>query len=398
MMLLTNAQLATMTGPHPYGLQSDGSVVIVDETIVWAGLTSDLPQKHDGHNAIDLDGALVTPGLIDCHTHLVHGGNRAREFEMRLEGASYEELARAGGGIISTVEATRDASFEDLVASALPRLDSLISEGVCTIEIKSGYGLDQDNELKMLRVARHLETLRPVRIKTSFLGAHAVPIEYVGRADDYITDICLPTLEAAFKEGLVDAVDGFCEGIAFYPQQIELVFKKAKELGLPVKLHAEQLSNIGGIQLVAKYGGLSADHIEYADNDDARALAQAGTIAVILPGAFYTLREKQSPPIQSLRTHAVPIALATDCNPGSSPLTSVLLTMNMACTLFRMTPEESLTGITTNAARALGLSDSGKIAAGYRADLCVWDVKHPAELSYKIGYNPLKQRIFGGRT
>lgn len=397
-MLLTNAQLATMTGPHPYGLQSDGSVVIVDETIVWAGLTSDLPQKHDGHNAIDLDGALVTPGLIDCHTHLVHGGNRAREFEMRLEGASYEELARAGGGIISTVEATRDASFEDLVASALPRLDSLISEGVCTIEIKSGYGLDQDNELKMLRVARHLETLRPVRIKTSFLGAHAVPIEYVGRADDYITDICLPTLEAAFKEGLVDAVDGFCEGIAFYPQQIELVFKKAKELGLPVKLHAEQLSNIGGIQLVAKYGGLSADHIEYADNDDARALAQAGTIAVILPGAFYTLREKQSPPIQSLRTHAVPIALATDCNPGSSPLTSVLLTMNMACTLFRMTPEESLTGITTNAARALGLSDSGKIAAGYRADLCVWDVKHPAELSYKIGYNPLKQRIFGGRT
>lgn len=397
-MLLTNAQLATMTGPHPYGLQSDGSVVIVDETIVWAGSTSDLPQKHDGHNAIDLGGALVTPGLIDCHTHLVHGGNRAREFEMRLEGASYEELARAGGGIVSTVKATRDASFEDLVASALPRLDSLISEGVCTIEIKSGYGLDQDNELKMLRVARHLETLRPVRIKTSFLGAHAVPIEYVGRADDYITDVCLPTLEAAFKEGLVDAVDGFCEGIAFYPQQIELVFKKAKELGLPVKLHAEQLSNIGGIQLVAKYGGLSADHIEYADDDDARALAQAGTIAVILPGAFYTLREKQSPPIQSLRTHAVPIALATDCNPGSSPLTSVLLTMNMACTLFRMTPEESLTGITTNAARALGLSDSGKIAAGYRADLCVWDVKHPAELSYKIGYNPLKQRIFGGRT
>ena len=397
-MLLTNAQLATMTGPHPYGLQSDGSVVIVDETIVWAGSTSDLPQKHDGHNAIDLGGALVTPGLIDCHTHLVHGGNRAREFEMRLEGASYEELARAGGGIVSTVKATRDASFEDLVASALPRLDSLISEGVCTIEIKSGYGLDQDNELKMLRVARHLETLRPVRIKTSFLGAHAVPIEYVGRADDYITDVCLPTLEAAFKEGLLDAVDGFCEGIAFYPQQIELVFKKAKELGLPVKLHAEQLSNIGGTQLVAKYGGLSADHIEYADDDDARALAQAGTIAVILPGAFYTLREKQSPPIQSLRTHGVPIALATDCNPGSSPLTSVLLTMNMACTLFRMTPEESLTGITTNAARALGLSDSGKIAAGYRADLCVWDVKHPAELSYKIGYNPLKQRIFGGRT
>jgi len=397
-MLLTNAQLATMTGPHPYGLQSDGSVVIVDETIVWAGSTSNLPQKHDGHNAIDLGGALVTPGLIDCHTHLVHGGNRAREFEMRLEGASYEELARAGGGIVSTVKATRDASFEDLVASALPRLDSLISEGVCTIEIKSGYGLDQDNELKMLRVARHLETLRPVRIKTSFLGAHAVPIEYVGRADDYITDVCLPTLEAAFKEGLVDAVDGFCEGIAFDPQQIELVFKKAKELGLPVKLHAEQLSNIGGTQLVAKYGGLSADHIEYADDDDARALAQAGTIAVILPGAFYTLREKQSPPIQSLRTHGVPIALATDCNPGSSPLTSVLLTMNMACTLFRMTPEESLTGITTNAARALGLSDSGKIAAGYRADLCVWDVKHPAELSYKIGYNPLKQRIFGGRT
>ena len=395
-MLLTNAQLATMTGPHPYGLQSDGSVVIVDETIVWAGLTSDLPQKHDGHNAIDLGGALVTPGLIDCHTHLVHGGNRAREFEMRLEGASYEELARAGGGIISTVEATRDASFEDLVASALPRLDSLISEGVCTIEIKSGYGLDQDNELKMLRVARHLETLRPVRIKTSFLGAHAVPIEYVGRADDYITDICLPTLEAAFKEGLVDAVDGFCEGIAFYPQQIELVFKKAKELGLPVKLHAEQLSNIGGIQLVAKYGGLSADHIEYADDDDARALAQAGTIAVILPGAFYTLREKQSPPIQSLRTHAVPIALATDCNPGSSPLTSVLLTMNMACTLFRMTPLEALLGVTAHAAAALGETDRGRITAGAPADLCVWNVAHPAELAYRIGFNPLNSRIFRG--
>jgi len=397
-MLLKNAQLATMTGAHAYGLQSDGAIVIEDDIIVWVGRISDLPHKYDGHEIIDLGGALVTPGLIDCHTHLVHGGNRANEFAMRLEGASYEELARAGGGIVSTVKATRDASFEELVASALPRLDRLIAEGVCTIEIKSGYGLDQDTELKMLRVARHLETLRPIRIKTSFLGAHAVPIDYAGQPETYITEICLPTLEIAFKEGLVDAVDGFCEGIAFNPEQIELLFQKAVELGLPVKLHAEQLSNIGGTQLVAKYHGLSADHIEYANDADAMALAKAGTVAVILPGAFYTLCEKQTPPIQSLRAHNVPIALATDCNPGSSPLTSLLLAMNMACTFFRVTPEEALIGTTTNAARALGLSDTGKIAAGYRADLCVWDVQHPAELAYRIGFNPLKQRIFEGRT
>ncbi len=317
---------------------------------------------------------------------------------MRLEGASYEEIARAGGGIISTVKATRAASEEMLLAEALPRVDALIAEGTGVLEVKSGYGLDRDTELRMLRVARQIARERPIRVRTTFLGAHAVPPEYAGRADAYIDEVCIPTLRAAHAQGLVDAVDGFCESIAFLPDQIARVFDVAKELGLPVKLHAEQLSNLGGAKLAASYGALSADHIEYLDEDGVAAMAEAGTTATILPGAFYTLRETREPPIEALRRHGVPMALATDVNPGSSPLSSLLLTMNMGCTLFRMTPAEALAGVTRNAARALGLDDCGMIAPGKRADLAVWNVAHPAELAYRIGFNPIHKRIFGGRT
>jgi imidazolonepropionase len=362
------------------------------------GPVADVPEEFAAMERRDLGGRLVTPGLIDCHTHVVHGGNRAAEFEMRLNGASYEEVARAGGGIVSTVTATRGASLEALVADALPRVDALIGEGVCVLEIKSGYGLDQETELRMLRAAREIANRRPIDIRTSFLGAHAVPPEYVGRADHYIDEVCIPALRAAHAEGLVDAVDGFCEGIAFSPDQIARVFDVAVSLGLPLKLHAEQLSNLGGAQLAARYGALSADHIEYLDGDGVRAMAAAGTVAVILPGAFYTLRETQMPPISDLRAQGVPMALATDCNPGSSPLASLLLAMNMGCTLCRMTPEEALRGVTQHAARALGLVDAGVLAVGVRADLAVWDVAHPAELAYRIGYNPLHTRIFGERS
>ena len=396
-MLLTNAKIATMTGDRPYGLIDSGAIVIEGETLCWVGDKADLPEKFRNDQTMDCGGRLLTPGLIDCHTHIVHGGNRAVEFEMRLQGASYEEVARAGGGIVSTVTATREASLDSLVASALPRLDALIAEGACVVEVKSGYGLDQQTELTMLRAARMLEQERPVRIVTSYLGAHAVPKEFAGRPDTYIDEVCIPTLEAVHAEGLVDAVDGFCETIAFTPDQIERVFAKAKDLGLSVKLHAEQLSNTGGTQLAARFGALSADHIEYANEADAKALAASGTVAVLLPGAFYTLHETQHPPIQNLRDHGVPMALATDCNPGSSPMTSLLLTMNMACTLFRMTPEEALAGVTRNAAWALGLADISTIEAGKRADLCLWDIEHPAELAYRIGFNPLHRRIFGGR-
>ena len=397
MMLLTNATLATMNGGEPYGLLRSGCLVLAGDKIDWVGLVADLPERYAQLQSKDLEGRLVTPALIDCHTHIVHGGNRAAEFEMRLNGASYEAVARAGGGIVSTVDATREATKDDLIRTALPRLDSLIAEGTATVEVKSGYGLDCETELRMLRAARSLEAARPVRIKTSFLGAHAVPKEFEGRADAYIEEVCIPTLKAAHAEGLVDAVDGFCEGIAFQAEQVKKVFDVATGLGLPVKLHAEQLSNTRGTQLAARYGALSADHIEYASHADAMALAEAGSVAVLLPGAFYTLRETQKPPLDHLRSCGVPIALASDCNPGSSPLTSLLLTMNMACTLFRMTPEEALAGVTRNGARALGLSDSGMIKPGLRADLAIWDVEHPAELSYRIGFNPLHQRIFGGR-
>jgi len=391
--ILHNATLATMTAG--YGLVEGGAVVIEGDRIVWAGPEASMPAASG--ERLDLGGRLVTPGLVDCHTHLVFAGDRAREFELRLQGATYEEVARAGGGILSTVRATRAASEDDLLAAALPRVDQMLAQGVTCIEVKSGYGLDIETELRTLRAARRIAQERRVGVRTTFLGAHALPPEYAGRHDDYITECVLPALHAAHAEGLADAVDGFCEGIAFSPAQIARVFAAARELGLPVKLHAEQLSNLHGAALAARHGALSADHLEYLDEDGVRAMAASGTVAVILPGAFYTLRETRMPPIGLLRRHGVPMAVATDCNPGSSPMTSLPLAMNMACTLFRMTPEEALAGATRHAAKALGLTDRGRIAAGCRADLAAWDAAHPAELAYRIGATPLHARIFGGR-
>ena len=397
--LLDNARVATLDpNGAPYGLIEDAAVAVRDGVVAWVGGRADLPGEFARFEARDLGGRLVTPAPIDCHTHLIAGGNRAREFEMRLKGASYEEVARAGGGIVSTVAATRAAGEDALLADALTRVDALIAEGVATIEVKSGYGLEAETELRMLQAARRIAKARPVRVRTTYLGAHAVPPEFKGRADAYIDEVCIPTLRAAHATGLVDAVDGFCEGIAFTPAQIGRVFDAARGLGLRVKLHAEQLSNLGGAKLAAGYGALSADHLEYLDEDGVRAMAAAGTVAVILPGAFYTLRERRAPPIDLLRRHGVAMAVATDANPGSSPLTSPLLAMNMACTLFRLTPEEALAGVTREAARALGLFDAGVIAPGLRADLAVWDVEHPAELAYRIGFNPLHARIFADDT
>ncbi|MFL2826883.1 MAG: imidazolonepropionase [Paracoccaceae bacterium] len=395
-MLFKNATIATMTNQDSYGLIECGALYIRDGKINWVGKVSEIPSKFLHSKSEDLEGRLVTPGLIDCHTHIVYGGNRSVEFEMRLNGASYEDVARAGGGIISTVSDTRLSSIEDLVKDSLHRVDQLISEGVTLIEVKSGYGLDRETELKMLKAARQIQSERPIRVVTTFLGAHAVPPEYKDDPDTYIDTICIPTLHDANSEGLVDSVDAFCENIAFNVDQVERVFQSAKKMGLPVKVHSEQLSHMGGTKLAADYRALSADHIEYANAQDAKALSIAGTVAVLLPGAFYTLRETQLPPLLDLRNEKVPIAIATDCNPGSSPLTSILLTMNMACTLFQMTPQETLAGVTKNAAKALGKKDSGTIEIGNRADLCIWDVKHPAELSYRIGFNPLHRRIFGG--
>jgi imidazolonepropionase len=392
--LLTNARLWGTDTP----VAGRGAVVLRSGRVAWVGAEGDLPTEHADLPRHDLGGRLLTPAPIDCHTHLVHGGHRAREFELRLHGASYEQIAREGGGIVSTVAATRGASEAELIAQALPRLDALLAEGVATVEVKSGYGLDIETELRMLRAARALSGLRPVRIRTTFLGAHAVPAEYRGRADDYLTEQCLPALTAAHSEGLVDAVDGFCEGIAFDPAQIARVFDAAHTLNLPVKLHAEQLSNLGGAQLAARYGALSADHLEYATEADAAAMAVAGTVAVLLPGAFYALRETQAPPVAAFRAQGVPMALATDCNPGSSPLTSILLAMNMGCTLFRLTPDEAMSGVTRHAARALGLSDCGRLSPGLRADLAIWNAESPAELACRIGYNPLYARVFGGRA
>ncbi|HCJ70764.1 imidazolonepropionase [Rhizobium pusense] len=398
--LWRNARLATFDPLREgIGAIENGVIAVSSGRIAFAGSESDLPAYLAAAEEItDCDGRWITPALIDCHTHLVFGGNRAMEFEMRLNGATYEEIAKAGGGIVSSVRDTRAVSEDVLIAQALPRLDTLLSEGVSTIEIKSGYGLDIDTELKMLRVARRLETLRPVRIVTSYLAAHATPAEYKGRNGDYITDVVLPGLEKAQAEGLVDAVDGFCEGIAFSVEEIARVFEKARQLGLPVKLHAEQLSNLGGAALAASCGGLSADHLEYLDKSGAKALAKAGTVAVLLPGAFYALREKQAPPMQALRDAGATIALATDCNPGTSPLTSLLLTMNMGATLFRMTVEECLAATTRNAAKALGLlAETGTLEAGKSADLAIWDIERPAELVYRIGFNPLHARIFKGQ-
>ena len=394
--LFRNAQIATMTPGKSYGLIENGAVVISADRIKWVGAEKELPDEFEGLQGKNLEGRLVTPALIDCHTHLVYGGSRATEFELRLNGASYEEIARNGGGILSTVTATRNASEDELLAQSLPRLDAFLAEGVATIEIKSGYGLDIETEIKMLRVARQLGKERSVRVKTSFLGAHAIPPEFSGKADAYIDFVCEEVLPAVHYENLADAVDGFCENIAFSPNQISRVFEKAKSFGLPVKLHAEQLSNLGGARLAAKYGALSADHLEFLDQTGVEVMGESGTVAVLLPGAFYTLRETQLPPLDSLRKAEVRIAIATDCNPGSSPLTSILLCMNMSCTLFRMTPEEALCGVTIVAAQALGIGDEvGTIEVGKKAELAVWNVDQPAELAYRAGFNPLEEMVIG---
>ena len=397
MQLLTHAAIATMNDETGgYGLIPQASLVVEDDRISWVGPEADLPERYAGASRRDLGGRLVTPGLIDCHTHIVFGGDRSREFEMRLEGAGYEEIARAGGGILSSVRATRDADEASLLKSALRRVDHLIAEGVTTIEVKSGYGLTVADELKMLRVARLIEARREVTVRTTWLAAHALPPEYQGDRAGYIRDVVIAGMDAAHAEDLVDAVDGFCEGIAFSRDEMAAIFDHAKTLGLPVKLHAEQLSDLHGAAMAARHGAMSADHLEWLGQDGVDAMAASGTVAVLLPGAFYTLRETQLPPVGALRDAGVPIALATDCNPGTSPLTSLLLAMNMGATLFRLTPAECLAGVTRNAARALGLADRGVIAPGMRADLAIWDVHTPAELTYRIGFNPLHARIFGG--
>jgi len=396
----TNARLATLDPGQPGpGIVEKGAIAARDGRILFAGSASDLPSAAlAGAETIDCEGRWITPGLIDCHTHLVHAGNRAREFEMRLAGASYEEIARAGGGIVSSVTNVRAADEDTLVRESLPRLDALLAEGVTTVEIKSGYGLTIADELKMLRAARKLAGQRDVDIATTYLGAHATPAEYKGRNGDFLREVVLPGLEAAHAEGLVDAVDGFCEGIAFSPDDMKLVFDAARKLGLRVKLHADQLSNLHGAALAASYGGLSADHLEYTDDEGAAAMAKAGTVAVLLPGAFYFIRETKKPPVELFRKHGTHMALATDNNPGTSPLTSLLLTMNMGATLFGLTVEECLAGITREAARALGRLDTiGTLEAGKQADLAIWDVSEPAELVYRIGFNPLHARIRAGR-
>ena len=388
-ILLTNAMTATMQ--DGYGLTTD-AILIDGDQIAWIGPRSAAPDAPK----YDCGGCLITPGLIDCHTHIVFGGNRASEFELRLNGASYEEVARAGGGILSTVTATRAASEDDLLTAALARVDQMIATGTTTIEVKSGYGLTIADELKILSAARRIAALRPVTIRTTHLAAHAIPPEYRNRPDAYIDDIAIPSMQAAHAAGLIDAVDAFCETIAFTPAQVDRLFTAASALNLPVKLHAEQLTNLEGAALAARHNALSADHLEYLSPTGIAAMAAAGTIATILPGAFYTLRETQSPPIAALRAAGVAMAVATDCNPGSSPMTSLPLAMNMACTLFRLTPLEALQGTTVNAARALGLPTLGTLTAGMRADLCLWDARHPAELSYRIGSTPLHKRIYGG--
>lgn len=394
-----NARLATMRADRPdLGEIERGVIAARGGHIAYAGAAADFPADADAIQWIDCEGRWITPGLVDCHTHLVYGGNRAHEFELRLKGASYEEIARAGGGIVSTVAATRKASEAKLVASALPRLDALIGEGVTTIEIKSGYGLDTETEMRQLSAARSLGRQRTISIRTSFLGAHALPVEADGDKDRYIDLVCEQMLPAVAKAGLADAVDAFMEGIAFSADQTALVFEAARGLGLPVKLHADQLSNLGGAALAAKFSALSADHLEHTDEAGAAAMAKAGTVAVLLPGAFYFIRETQKPPVEAFRKHGVPMALATDCNPGSSPLTSLLLTMNMGATLFRMNVAECLAGVTREGARALGvLDETGTLEAGKWCDLAIWDIERPAELVYRIGFNPLHRRVWRGQ-
>jgi imidazolonepropionase len=393
--LWRGARLATLADARGWGFVERGALVVDGASIAWAGAESELPATLAIDADVDLGGALVTPGLVECHTHLVYGGRRANEFEQRLAGATYEEIARAGGGIRSTVAATRAASDETLFASARERALALMAEGVTTLEIKSGYGLSEQHEARCLRVARRLGSELPVDVRTTCLSAHALPPEYAGRADDYIDAVCgwLPALRAA---GLVDAVDAFCDRIAFSVAQTRRVFTAARALGLPVKLHAEQLSTSGGAELAAEFGALSCEHLEHLSDAGVQAMARAGCVAVLLPGAFYFLRETQAPPIDALRNAAVPIAIATDHNPGSSPTLSPLLMLSMACTLFRLTPEEALRGMTVNAARALGLGDRGVLAAGARADFVVWNVEHPNELSYWIGHNPCTRVVRAG--
>lgn len=396
--LWTNVHLATMAAPSGYGEVRDGAIAVRDGRVAWVGAQRDLPagaqalQEHDGQ------GHWLTPGLIDCHTHIVYAGNRSDEFEARLNGVPYEEIARRGGGILSTVRATRSADEAALLAASLPRVKSLLAEGVTTLEIKSGYGLDTDTEARMLRVARELGRTLPLRVRTTWLGAHAVPPEYAGRTDDYVTMLCEQMLPALAAEGLVDAVDAFCETIGFSPAQTTRVFEAAQRLGLPVKLHAEQLSDQGGAALAAHYNGLSADHLEWLSPPGVQAMAEAGTVAVLLPGAFYFLRETRLPPVQALRDAGVPMAVSTDCNPGTSPMPSLLAAMNMVCTLFRLTPQEALAGTTRHAAAALSLAGTlGTLEAGKAADFALWDIDRPADLAYALGFNPCSAVINAGR-
>lgn len=390
-MLLTNLKAATMK--EGYGLIEDAAILIDGSRIAWVGPRSEAPS---GHEAVDCEGRLATPGLIDCHTHLVYGGSRAHEFEQRLTGVSYAEIAKAGGGIASTVRMTRSESEADLAASALRRLDALLAEGVTTIEVKSGYGLDRDTEIKMLKVARELSQWRPVEVVTSYLGAHALPPEFKDNRAGYLDLVCNEVMPAVAQAKLADAVDAFCEGIAFSVPETRRVFETAKALGLPVKLHAEQLSNLGGSALAAEFGALSVDHIEYLDEAGVAAIARSGTVAVLLPGAFYYLRESQVPPVAALRQAGVPIAVATDLNPGTSPIHSILTAMNMACVLFGLTPEEALRGVTDNAAKALGLYDRGLLTPGMKADIVLWNAERPGDLAYPLGFNPLAAVIHNG--
>jgi imidazolonepropionase len=389
------ARLATMAAG--VGIVEKGVVASTDGRIVYAGPEADAP-AFEAAETIDCEGRWITPGLVDCHTHIVYGGNRAHEFELRLAGATYDEISRAGGGIVSTMRATRQESEDQLLASARKRVETLMRDGVTTLEIKSGYGLDLDSEMKSLKVARRLGETLPLSVVTTFLGAHALPPEAKGDKDAYIADVCEHQMPAVAKAGLADAVDAFCESIAFSPEQVTRVFETARAFGLPVKLHAEQLTTLGGAALAARFGALSADHLEHADEAGIRALAQSGTVAVLLPGAFYFLRETQKPPVDLLRRYGVPIAISSDSNPGTSPLTSLLLTMNMAATFFRLTVDECLLGVTRHAAKALGRLDQvGTLEAGKSCDIAIWDIERPAELVYRIGFTPLHRRVWKGR-
>jgi imidazolonepropionase len=396
-LLLTDARIATMQRDRAaYGVIDDGVIAVADGSIAWVGTSADMPAS-DAAQSISLQDKWITPALIDCHTHLVFGGNRASEFEQRLQGASYEEIARAGGGILSTVKATRDAAHDELFDSALPRFNALVASGAATIEIKSGYGLDVENEIKMLEVARQLGNESPVTVRTTLLAAHAVPPEFRDKADDYVDIVCGELIPAVAERGLADAVDAYCEEIAFDRQQVEKVFLAARDHGLPVKLHADQLTDGDGAQIAASFAALSADHLEYSSASGIAAMADAGTVAVLLPGAYLTLNETQQPPLDAMRSEGVPIAVATDCNPGTSPLTSVREAMALGCRLFRLTPEECLAGTTREAARALGLDDRGTIEPGKRADLAVWDISHPRDLSYWLGRQSLSGLFISGR-